>query len=88
MPVTPPKYIDVKGLSSYLSVSDRTIRGWILRRQVPFAKANGRILFDLSEIDAWIKERRIPTAEEVLDQVRSSSGPRRGSKASGARRSG
>ena len=42
-------------LAAYLSVSRRTIYGWVSERKVPFIKLNGILRFDIVEISKWIK---------------------------------
>jgi excisionase family DNA binding protein len=50
---------DITGVSRYLSVSVNTAYGWVNQRKIPFFKVGRLLRFDLSEIDAWLSERKI-----------------------------
>lgn len=41
-------------LATFLSVSRRTIYGWVSERKVPFIKLNGILRFDYNDITKWI----------------------------------
>jgi hypothetical protein len=47
-------YFDVNELSSYIKRSPGSIRNLVLRRQIPFRKPAGRLVFIKQEIDEWI----------------------------------
>ncbi len=49
------RYLTVAELSEYIKRSRPAIRMLILRRQIPFRKPSGRLLFDIEEIDRWIQ---------------------------------
>ena len=50
------EYLSVKELSGYLKRSEGAVRNLVLRRKIPFRKPGGRLLFDRSQIDMWIKQ--------------------------------
>jgi excisionase family DNA binding protein len=50
------KNLDVDELSCYIRRSSGAIRKMVLRRQIPFHKPAGRLLFDREEIDQWVRE--------------------------------
>ena len=49
------KYLTVIELGEYLKRSPGSIRNLVLRRQIPYRKPAGRLLFNREEIDAWIQ---------------------------------
>ena len=49
-------YLSIEGLAKYLDVSVKTIRKWVLKRQIPFHKIMGVIRFRISEIEKWIND--------------------------------
>ena len=60
----------VDDLASFLSVSPRTIRKWVLIRFVPYLKIGRAVRFDPNEIKAWVaRGRRTPS--EPPDPVQS-----------------
>lgn len=50
------EYFSINELSLYLKRSPGALRNLVLRRRIPYRKPGGRILFDKSEIDEWIKK--------------------------------
>ncbi len=48
--------IDVKAVSSMLSVKPSTIYQWAELQQIPHIKLNGALRFDMGDILAWVKE--------------------------------
>jgi excisionase family DNA binding protein len=50
------RYLSVKSLSVYLDVSEKTIRKWIEKREIPYVRLRGynSIRFDITEIMKWI----------------------------------
>lgn len=49
--------LTIKQLSKYLSVSVPTIRDWVYKRQIPFAKLGRLVRFDPLDIRKWLNER-------------------------------
>lgn len=50
------KLITLEQLSELTAVSQKTIRNWIYRREIPFVKLNNRLIrFRCSEIEKWLK---------------------------------
>jgi len=58
-------WLTVHELSGYLKRSPGAIRNLVLRRKIPFRKPAGRLLFDLDEIDAWVKASDGISFEEI-----------------------
>ncbi len=48
---------DIKQTSEKLNVSEKTIRDWVYKRQIPFKKIGKLVRFHPSEIHQWIEER-------------------------------
>lgn len=56
----PPKtYLSVKELAKLIKKSEMTIRVMTARNQVPFIRQGRRILFDLIEIENWLKSKSV-----------------------------
>ena len=60
------KFIGTKVLSEYLDVSINTLRYWIAERKIPYFKIGKRIKFNLSEIERWLKGKKMKTVDELL----------------------
>ena len=60
------KFIGTKVLSEYLDVSINTLRYWIAERKIPYFKIGKRIKFNLSEIEIWLKGKKMKTVDELL----------------------
>jgi len=52
------RFIGIKELSEYLTISKNTIYSWIALRKIPYAKLGKLLRFDLREIDAWVDGNR------------------------------
>ena len=48
---------DIRKTSIMLSVSQKTLRDWVYKRQIPFKKVGSLVRFDPSAIRRWIDER-------------------------------
>lgn len=62
------KYLTVNEVSQYLKRSPGAVRNLVLRRQIPFRKPVGRLLFDLDEVDKWIAATGISFNE--IDEIK------------------
>jgi excisionase family DNA binding protein len=50
------EWLTVAGAAEYLATSEDAIRGHVKRGQIPCHRgAAGRVLFDRSELDAWVR---------------------------------
>lgn len=77
--------MDVASLATYRGKSEKAIRGKVARRQRPFRKQGGRVIFIKAEIDEF--HRRLPgVGVEELKNVasRNGDGERSASKEQGA----
>lgn len=50
---------DIHQAAYYLSVSNKTLRDWVYKRQIPFKKVGNLVRFNPSEIQRWIEERSL-----------------------------
>jgi excisionase family DNA binding protein len=49
-------YLNIEELAKYLGVAEKTIRKWVLNREIPYHKIMKVIRFRVSEIEQWIDE--------------------------------
>ena len=56
---------DVKKTAEFLGRSPGAIRNLVLRRQIPFRKAGGRLVFIEDEIIRWINQSPGETLKEL-----------------------
>jgi excisionase family DNA binding protein len=47
-------YFTIEELAKYLNYAEKTIRKWVLNREIPFHKIHKSIRFRLSEIEKWV----------------------------------
>ena len=62
------EYLTTEGLVIYIHRSKGAIRNLVLRRKIPFRKPAGRLLFEKSEIDRWIRQADGISLEEIQEQ--------------------
>lgn len=48
-----------KELAEFLRISIATLQTMMKNREIPFYKINKRIIFKKSDIDEWLKQRKI-----------------------------
>lgn len=56
---------DIKQTAAFLKGSEGAIRNKVLRRQIPFRKVGGRLMFIEHEIKAWAMNSPGVTLEEL-----------------------
>ena len=49
-------FLDVPGAAQYLSTTAKAIYALVERQQLPHSRAGGRLLFDKSELRAWVRQ--------------------------------
>ena len=59
--------LNVEELAKYLKRTPSSIRNLVMRRQIPFRKVGGRLVFFKKEIDLWLQEAPGVTLEEVAE---------------------
>jgi len=47
-------YLTIEEVAKYLNYAEKTIRKWVLNREIPFHKIHKSIRFRLSEIEKWV----------------------------------
>ena len=66
-------WMTIRQLAGYLSVSVGTVRNWVSRRYVPFARRGRVVRFNRQQIDQWLGVRACPGRLRPAAGVRSSS---------------
>ena len=51
----PPKLLNVTEASTYIGVSQRTLRSWISEREIKVARLGGRVVLRLVDVDRFIE---------------------------------
>ncbi len=64
------QYLTVTQCAELLSRSPSAIRNLCMRRQIPFRKAGGRLLFLSQEIQEWIEKAEGVTLDEIKNRER------------------
>jgi len=64
-------YLTIEEIAKYLNYAEKTIRKWVLNREIPFHKIHKTIRFRLSEIEKWIDNNGAQVAVEVNDMSES-----------------
>ena len=62
------EYLTVFELAGYIKRSPGAVRALVLRRQIPFRKPAGRLLFDRTEIDAWVRQSEGVSFEDLTEK--------------------
>lgn len=64
--------MDLRELTEYVAVSDRTLRAWLRRETdaLPAVRVGGKILIRRSDFDQWLEKHRIqPGAAIDVDAI-------------------
>jgi excisionase family DNA binding protein len=51
---TQRRYLDVKGVAAYLSMTEAAVYAAVERRQIPFRRLGRKLVFDSVELDAYM----------------------------------
>ena len=54
-------YFTIEEIAKYLNYAEKTIRKWVLNREIPYIKIHQTIRFRLSEIEKWVEENKACT---------------------------
>ena len=49
------QFMEIEGLSDYLSISKSNIYKKVANKEIPFHKVGSRTLFDIDEINTWVR---------------------------------
>lgn len=66
---TEDRYLDLRGLSNYSSLSIPCLRDYIRSGLMPAYKLKGKLIVRRSEYDAWIQKFRLKNINSVIDEV-------------------
>jgi len=55
MLVRPAEWLTVAGAADHLQTTEDGIRALVKRQRIPHHRAAGRVLFDRTELDAWVR---------------------------------
>ena len=61
------RFITIKELAAYLSMSENTIRDWIKEGRIPFSKLGRSVRFDLRRIESWLKKKENPFTQNIFN---------------------
>ena len=53
------KYLRMPEVAEYTRLSIHTIKSYVLNKRIPYIKANGSVLFNISDIDSWLDRNRV-----------------------------
>ena len=56
-PPLKPEYLDIIDVSKLLKVEQKTVYNWVSAGEIPYLKANGRLLFRREEIDEMLRKQ-------------------------------
>jgi excisionase family DNA binding protein len=62
-------YLDIGGAAKYLGIAEKTVRKWVLNREIPYHKIKKLIRFRVSEIEEWVNTsgKFCPITDEAQD---------------------
>jgi len=49
------QFLDIEGISEYLSISKSNLYKKVAENKIPFHKVGSRTLFDIDEINMWVR---------------------------------
>lgn len=61
MPMQNEPWVSLEDVAKHLGVSKDSVHRWIRRRKLPAHKVGHLWKFKVSEVDAWVRERRTET---------------------------
>lgn len=50
--------------AAFLGVSPHTVRDWVRQRRIAVHRLGRRVIFDLRDLEAFLKQSRIPARDE------------------------
>ena len=62
-------YMNVQELSGYIKLSKSSIYKRVMNNQIPFIKANGKLLFRQETIDQWLEKYSHATTGEISSNI-------------------
>ncbi len=64
MPSEHKRLLSIDEMADFLGVRPKTIYAWVHTRKIPHFKIGRLVKFDLNDIRAWLKERRVDARQE------------------------
>ena len=58
------RFLGLQEVSEYLGVTRGTLYVWVCHKRIPYLKMGRLVKFDLQEIEAWLKDKRV----KIIDQ--------------------
>jgi hypothetical protein len=71
---SPGRYGSLPATAAHLNVTEKGLRKLVERRAIPFRKRGNRLIFDLQEIDAWVRSLPGVSLDEALTRQGGSHG--------------
>ena len=62
------KWVNLEDIAEHLSVSKDTIRAWIRKGTIPYARAGKQYKFRVSEVDEWLLKGKIGADTNIQDE--------------------
>jgi hypothetical protein len=62
--------MDIRTSAGFLGCTEKTVRGYVERRLIPFRKIGGRVLLVRVELEVWIRGLGGCGTEEALANMR------------------
>ena len=64
------KVLNIDDVAALTGVSKSRLDKMTCRKEIPYYKRNGRLVyFDRAEVEAWMKQNRVNTAQEASQQA-------------------
>ena len=61
------QFLDIEGISEYLSISKSNLYKKVAENKIPFHKVGSRTLFDIDEINMWVRSDGTISTESGLN---------------------
>jgi nitrogen PTS system EIIA component len=61
--------IDIKEVSKFLAVSEKTIYRWIAKNEIPVYKIGGAYRFNRVELLEWATSKKMPVSPQIFDET-------------------
>ena len=58
------RFLGLQEVSEYLGVTRGTLYVWVCHKRITYLKMGRLVKFDLQEIEAWLKDKRV----KIIDQ--------------------
>ena len=69
LPMVEKKILTTLDVCNLLDIKKSTLYSLTHQKKIPFYKTNGRVYFDASEIDEWIRSGRRKTLEQLRKEA-------------------